>query len=111
MSTPYFPTVDRPPPAWSVIWAQRLVDALNTLIGKANSAADLTLTANATTTTMTDARLSPFSVLTFMPTTATAATALGGLYVAAATMNNGSCVVTHANTADTDKTFRVAIHG
>jgi hypothetical protein len=58
---------------------------------------------------MTDARLSPFSVLTFMPITASAATAHGTIYVT--NLNNSTCTINHANTADTDKTFRVGIHG
>lgn len=103
------PSADRAPKDYAQPWAQRTVDAINRLAEKANCAADLTLTAGATSTTMTDPRLSPFSVLTFMPTTASAATAHASIYVTG--MNNGTCTVNHANTADADKTFRVAIHG
>lgn len=108
-TAPSFDPVPNAPLQWSRMWALRVQDMVNVLLRKANCAADLTLTANAASTTMTDARLSAFSVLTFMPTTATAATALAGLYVT--NMNTGSCTVNHANTADTDKIFRVGIHG
>lgn len=90
-------------------WLARLVSTVNALVGKANCAASLTLAAGAATTTMTDTRLSAVSVLAFMPTTATAATAHGTIYVTG--QKQGEAVIHHANTADTDKIFRVAIHG
>lgn len=108
-NAPYFDAVPEAPAQWTRIWAGKVQSMLNVALRKLNCAADLTLTANAATTTFTDARLSAFSVLTFMPTTANAAAALGGIYVTA--MNTGSCTVNHANNAQTDKTFRVAIHG
>jgi hypothetical protein len=73
--------------------------------------ADFTLTANAASTTLTDARLAVNSIVIFQPMTANAAAALTGLYVTAANMNNGSWVVTHANNAQNDRTYRVAILG
>lgn len=106
---PWFDAVPPAPQEWSSMWAGKVQAMVNVLLGKANCATNLTLDANAATTTFTDARLSAFSVLTFMPTTATAATAHGTIYVTG--MNNGTATINHANTADTDKTFRVAIHG
>lgn len=109
MTVPFYDPVPEAPQAWSRMWATRVQAMVNVLLRKLNCAADLTLAANAATTTFTDARLSAFSVLTFMPVTANAAAALSGLYVTA--MNTGSCVVNHANNAQTDKTYRVAFHG
>lgn len=90
-------------------WFNRLVTTVNALVSKANCAADLTLTAAAASTDMVDNRLSAFSVLAFMPTTAHAATAHATIYVT--DQRKGYAKINHANTADTDKSFRVAIHG
>lgn len=79
------------------------------LTGKLNCTTTVTLAAGATTTTLTDARIGPASFIDFMPTTAHAATAKGGLYVSA--RGEGSATLTHANTADVDKTFGVIIIG
>lgn len=81
----------------------------NGIDGKLNNVTDVTLTASSTTTTITDPRIGPDSHLSFTPTTATAATAAGGLYVSA--RDTGTATVTHASTADTDKTFTLAIVG
>ncbi len=90
-------------------WFNRLVTTVNALVSKANCAASLTLTASVTSTDMVDNRLSAVSVLTFMPTTANAAIAHGTIYVT--DQKQGYAKINHANTADIDKTMRVAIHG
>ena len=79
------------------------------LAGKMNNVTTVTLTANATTTTLTDSRIGGGSHLDFSPTTATAATAMTALYVSAKA--KGSATLTHNNTADTDRTFDVCITG
>lgn len=84
------------------------------LQGKLNAIfRDFTLTANATTTTLTDPRLSIDSHLTFDPLTANAAYELytGTLYVLSANRNNGSWTITHSNNSQTDRTFNVLIIG
>lgn len=81
----------------------------NVLQGKLNCTGTLTLTANAASTTLTDARVGANSVVATMATTANAAAALGGLYFD--TFLDGSCVAHHANDANIDKTFRYAIFG
>lgn len=88
-------------------WLIDLVAKVNTFMNGA--LIDVTLTANDTTTTLTDARISVNSRLTWMPTSATAAAAMDALYCSAIT--NGSATLTHDNTADTDRTFKVAVHG
>lgn len=79
--------------------------------GGINVTKDLTLTANAASTTLTDARISAQSFIGLQPITANAATALATTYVAAATQIKGSAVITHANNSQTDRTFRVLIIG
>jgi hypothetical protein len=87
--------------------------------GKANFAVDqagdgtlvVTLTANAASTTVTDERISYYSGFKFDPMTANAAAALATTYVTQANRLNGSCVITHANNAQTDRTFRLLVLG
>ena len=81
--------------------------------GKFNGTLDVTLTANSATTTLTDARIGYYSVILFMPMTANASAALaaGTLYIAQSTLKTGSAVVTHANNAQIDRTFRALIVG
>lgn len=106
---PTYNPVPAAPAQYDAAWAIRIVAAVNLLIGKLNGTAELTLDANAASTLLSHPRLSAFSVLTFMPTTANAATAKASIYVTA--QNNGVATINHANTADTDKTFKVMIHG
>jgi hypothetical protein len=87
--------------------------------GKANFAVDqagdgtlvVTLTANAASTTVTDERISYYSGFVFDPMTANAAAALATTYVTQANRRTGSCVITHANNAQTDRTFRMLVLG
>jgi hypothetical protein len=109
MTTAGVPGVPDAPSTWSQHWGLRMQSTLNAVVGKTNNVADLTLAAGATSTTMVDARLSAFSSLSFTPTTAHAATALGTIFVT--NQKNGQATINHASTADTDKTFKVAIHG
>ena len=85
----------------------------NLLIGKANAGGTLTLTANVASTTLTDARLGFESALHLIPTTANAATELGNgtLRISETSRVNGSVVITHANNAQADRTFRFTIMG
>lgn len=77
--------------------------------GKINVTAAVTLTENAATTTLTDARLSVQSFVGLMPLTANAAAALATTHVT--TRLSGSCVLNHANNAQTDRSFTVLIIG
>lgn len=85
---------------------RRLAFTVNELIrGRTNATDSVTLTANAASTTVTDTRASPTSAVFFTPTTANGAAevAAGGMYVSAKA--NGSFTITHANNAQTDRTF------
>ena len=81
----------------------------NTIGGKINSTGSLTLTASATTTTLTDERIGSGSIILFMPTTANASTAFANLYVSARV--DGSATLTHASSANTDQTFGYVVFG
>ena len=81
--------------------------------GKLEVVTTLTLTANVTTTTLAFKGLSPQSVVVFDPKTANAAAELygGTMYVLTAGRGNDSWTITHANNAQTDRTFQVAVIG
>lgn len=78
--------------------------------GQLNGSMSVTLTASVATTTIYAAPISISSVPIFAPTTAHAAAeiAAGGMYF---TPSAGQCVVTHANNAQTDRTFNVIFVG
>lgn len=82
---------------------------LRLLAGKTNNVTTVTLTANATTTTLTDSRIGGGSYIGFEPTTANAASTRSTLYVSA--KDKGTATLTHSNTADVDKTYAVLIVG
>lgn len=79
--------------------------------GKTNNTGEVTLTAGAASTVLSDSRLTVNSVLLFDPLTANAAAELaaGTLYVLTANRNNAVWTVTHANAVSTDRTFRYVI--
>lgn len=89
---------------------RELADKLTQAIaGGGNNTGTVTLTANASSTTITDARISPTAVIELMPKTLHAAQAKSLLYFD--TPKAGSVVIRHPNDAQTDKTFRYAITG
>lgn len=81
--------------------------------GKFNASVDVTLTANAASTVVTDERIGIGSVLLFDPVTAHAATELanGTLYAASVGRGNGAVTLTHANNSQTDRTFHMLVIG
>lgn len=102
-----------PPPA-NTPQARRLYEVLQQMRrGKMECVLEFTLTANAATSTLNFKGLSPQSVVVFDPKTANAAAELygGTMYVLAANRGNDSWTVTHANNAQVDRTFQVAVIG
>tara|TARA_A100000171_G_C2106968_1_gene132840 strand:+ start:498 stop:815 length:318 start_codon:yes stop_codon:yes gene_type:complete len=84
--------------------------AVNLLIdGKSNNTASFTLAASTTTTTVTDFRVGPDSVIVFTPMTANAAGAFSSMFVSARATE--SFTVTHASNSQTDKTFTYIVVG
>lgn len=70
------------------------------------TAGTVTLTPAATSTTVTSIRaVGPYSIVHLEPCTLNAAAARATTYVKPADMTADLFVVTHANTADVDKTF------
>ena len=81
----------------------------NVMDGKINSTGEITLTASATSTTLSDARIGANSVILFMPRSANARTALNTLYVSARA--SGSATLTHASSTNTDQDLSYVIIG
>ena len=101
-----------PPPNNPAI--RRLYEVMQAMRrGKLENVTEITLTANAATSTLSFKGLSPQSVVVFDPKTANAAAELygGTMYVLTANRGNDTWTVTHANNAQVDRTFQVAVIG
>ena len=83
------------------------------MFGKSNNVLDVTLTASAASSTVTDARLGVHTSCLFMPSSANAAAEIGNgtLYVSSTGRVNGSVVVTNANNSQSDRTFKMVLVG
>lgn len=95
-------------------YLRRIWESLKPLrAGKTQNVTTLTLTANTTTTVLNFYGLSPQSVVVLDPKTANAAAAIGAGAVYALTADRGNDVwtFTHANNAQTDRTFQIAVIG
>ena len=106
VTTPVLPT------KWTDIAEQvrKIVTALNNVLrGKTNNTGEVTLTANDTTTTLSDIRIGIQSVISLQPTTSNAAGALASTYLD--DPGDGSVVINHANNAQTDRTFKYIVTG
>jgi len=89
-----------------------VASAVNLLIdGKNNAKGDVTLTASSATTVVSDFRAGEDSVILFTPTSANAAAEVGGgtMYISSRSQN--TFTITHANNAQTDRTFIYTITG
>lgn len=95
------------PDAMRDLW--RAITAL--LRGQSNNCGDVTLTANATTTTVVEPITTQDSHIALTPLTANASVAeKAGVWVSARTHGVGF-TLTHASAAATDQTFTYAVHG
>ena len=106
---PFYGTIPHAPPMWSREWAERAAYAVNLLIGKANCTLDFTLTPSVTSSTLTDFRIHPGVVISFMPITANAAAAKPSIWVS--NVGKGSATIHHASSANADQSFRVSFAG
>lgn len=79
------------------------------LSGKVNNFGEVTLDANSTTTTLNDTRIGINSVISLQPKTSNAAAALTTTYFG--TPGNESVTISHANNAQTDRTFVYTVSG
>lgn len=102
------------PPPSSNARERRVLEAVHGLHrGKIECVVEVTLTAGAATTTITDHRISMQTALLLDPLTASAAAELGAgtVYCLAANRSKGKAILTHANSAVADRTFRVCLLG
>jgi hypothetical protein len=91
---------------------RKIVFAVNQLgQGRSNAVGSVTLTANTATTTVTATNCGAGSTPILTPTTANASAEFGGGSIYVGTVSNGSFVITHANNAQTDRTFLYAVLG
>lgn len=79
---------------------------LDAMQGRSLAVGSVTLTASATSTTVTAPWISPYDTIMLTPATANAASALATTYVQEADITKGQFVIRHANNAQTDRTFR-----
>ena len=79
--------------------------------GHIQNVSSVTLVAGGTTTVVTDFRVGIASFIGFMPTTANAAAEIGagGMYVSS--RGKQTFTITHANNAQTDRTFTYCVLG
>ena len=90
-------------------WLKKLTNAVNNILnGKINAISSVTLMANTTTTTVADLRCTASSIVTLMPTTSSARTALNTSYI---TVTKQSFTINHTSYSNTDMTFNYAILG
>lgn len=96
----------------------RIKQVLNGILkGRVNCTGSVTLTANAGTTTVTRVGFQSQQAVFFFPTTSNAAAELGNgtMYVSAKNSATSSAqpnfVITHANNAQTDRTFDYVVFG
>lgn len=91
---------------------RQVVDVVNrVLVGQLNCTLSLTLTADASSTTLVDARIGVVSALLFCPLSANAAAELAGGTLYVSSQNNGEATLAHANNSQADRDFRVVIIG
>lgn len=81
----------------------------NAVAGKINVLGEITLDANAATTTLSDALITQASFIGLMPMSANAAAAMASLFFAPSA--TGSVVISHTNNGQSDRTFRYAVLG
>ena len=96
------------------LWLRNAALTINELAhGHSNNSGTFTLTASVASSTLTDDRIGFNSAIILVPTTANAAAEIGNgtLYISETGRVNGSAVITHANNAQTDRTFRFLISG
>ena len=87
-----------------------MAEAINqSLSGKLNCSGTVTLTPSATTTTITNPLIGVYSQISFMPETANASAEIGGGTMYISSRSAGSAIITHANSAQTDRHFTYTV--
>lgn len=89
---------------------RELIEAVRALImGRGNFVLKVTLNASATTTTVSSVIINSGAAPSLTPMTLNAATAVATTYVS--NIAPGVITLTHANNAQTDRSFRIAVKG
>lgn len=97
-------------PTTGKIDARFVAEAINNLFnGRMDAVGEVTLTASATSTAVTDNRVVKNSAIVLSPLTANATAALGSTYIPEADYGTGTFTIRHANNAQTDRSFRYII--
>jgi hypothetical protein len=105
-----YPAVPLWQPSSMQTWVARIGDVLaKARQGKMNVTLSVTLATGATSTTVTDVRISATCGLVLVPITADAVAIQGSVYVSS--QKSGSAVLTHSSTANTDCNFIMVIVG
>ena len=87
---------------------QQISNAVNLLIdGKMNAYGSFTLATSTTTTTVSDLRAGPDSVILFTPMTANASGAVSTTFISA--RSKQSFTITHSNNSQNDRTFTYVV--
>jgi hypothetical protein len=96
-------------------WVKKIAElANNVLKGKINVVLPISLTPSATSTTIIDARIGPYSALLLQPLTVHAAAALysaTSVLVDPTSQKQGSVIFDHASDTNSDKIFNLVILG
>ncbi|HEX6979407.1 MAG TPA: hypothetical protein VF342_08915 [Alphaproteobacteria bacterium] len=93
-------------------WIRRAARVINgLLVGRLNVTGLVTLAPDATATTLVDARIAFDSAILLVPTTASAAAALGTTWIPETGRTNGAVSIAHAASPATDRTFRYVVLG
>lgn len=103
-----------PPPDGPLLhgWLKGLKDVVgNILRGKLNCTGTVTLTPSVATTTITDGKIGGGTVVLLQPLTAHAAAELGNGTLYFNPAGNGTVVINHANSAQTDRNFNYVLIG
>lgn len=92
---------------------RQISDRVNDLIqGRSNATGTVTLTAGAASTTVSKTTINASAGIFLFPTTAHAAAEMGnGTLYGSVTPGGGSFTLTHANNAQTDRTFYYLVIG
>jgi membrane-associated phospholipid phosphatase len=91
---------------------RRMVSAIRGLAeGRSLAVGEVTLAANAATTSVSFQNCSQNAQIFLSPRTANAAAEVGAGTIYVSSVSNGSFVLTHANNAQTDRTFGFAVFG
>lgn len=94
-------------------WLGKMREVVNNiLLGKMNVTLDVTLAPNAASTVVSDPRIGAGSLISLaMPLTANAAAERANGTAIVASRGKQTATITHANNAQTDRNFRLAIIG